>query len=83
MMKVAVVGAGAAGLCCARHLSRYQDHFQFQVLERMAMVGGTWVYSPIKNAPSPLASDPLSGGPQQHVQELEVLHDFGYYQLGI
>ena len=61
MMKVAVVGAGAAGLCCARHLSRYQDHFQFQVLERMAMVGGTWVYSPIQEAP-PSASDPLCQG---------------------
>ena len=44
-MKVAVIGAGAAGLCCARNLSRYPDRFQFQVFEKSQEVGGTWVYS--------------------------------------
>lgn len=44
-MKVVVVGAGAAGLCCARHLSRYPKYFQFKVLEKMKQEGGTWVYS--------------------------------------
>ena len=34
-MKVAVIGAGAAGLCCARHLNRYPKHFHFQVFEQM------------------------------------------------
>ena len=44
-LKVAVVGAGAAGLCCARHLSRYKKYFQFRVLEQGKEVGGTWLYS--------------------------------------
>ncbi len=48
-MKIAVVGAGAAGLCCARHLSRYPDYFQFKVLEKMKGIGGTWMYSPVSS----------------------------------
>lgn len=44
MKKVAVIGAGAAGLCCARHLSKYPEHFQFIVFEQSGEVGGTWVY---------------------------------------
>ncbi len=48
-MKVAIIGAGAAGLCCARHLRRYPEYFQFQVLEKMKEVGGTWVFSPTTN----------------------------------
>ena len=45
MLKVAVIGAGAAGLCCARHLSRYQHLFSFSVFEKGNEVGGTWVYT--------------------------------------
>ena len=41
-MRVAIIGAGAAGLCCARHFSR--KRYQFSVLERDDQVGGTWVY---------------------------------------
>ena len=44
-MDVAVIGAGAAGLCCARHLSRYPDVFRVSVYEKTDQVGGTWVYS--------------------------------------
>ncbi len=46
-MKVAVIGAGAAGLCCARHLRRYPEYFQFQVFEQSWEVGGTWAYTPV------------------------------------
>ena len=52
MKRVAVIGAGAAGLCCARHLSRFPETFQFTVYEQSDQVGGTWVYS----NPSPQAS---------------------------
>ncbi len=45
MKRVAVIGAGAAGLCCARHLSRFPETFQFTVYEQSDQVGGTWVYS--------------------------------------
>lgn len=44
-MNVAVIGAGAAGLCCARHLSVFPDVFRFSVYEQGDQVGGTWVYS--------------------------------------
>ena len=44
-MKVAVIGAGATGLCCARHLSRFPDLFNFSVFEQSKQIGGTWVYS--------------------------------------
>ena len=51
MKRVAVVGAGAAGLCCARHLSKYPDRFQFSVFEQASEVGGTWVYEKREERP--------------------------------
>ena len=45
MLKVAVVGAGAAGLCCARHLSRHPNLFSFRVFEKGSQIGGTWLYN--------------------------------------
>ncbi|MCJ8742551.1 hypothetical protein PDJAM_G00083300 [Pangasius djambal] len=44
-LRVAVVGAGAAGLCAARHiLSRAESFEPPVVLEQSARVGGTWYY---------------------------------------
>ena len=43
-MKVAVIGAGAAGLVCARELLR--EGLQPTVFEASSAVGGTWVYDP-------------------------------------
>ena len=45
MQKVAVVGAGAAGLCCARYLSRHPNRFVFTVFEKAREIGGTWLYT--------------------------------------
>ena len=45
MLKVAVVGAGAAGLCCARYLCRHPDRFAFCVFEKAREIGGTWLYT--------------------------------------
>ena len=42
---VAIVGAGAAGLCCARHFGECTDQFQVQVFEKGSEIGGTWIYS--------------------------------------
>ncbi len=45
-MKVAIIGAGASGLCAARHFSRFPEKFQrIQVFEQTSEVGGTWVYT--------------------------------------
>ncbi|KAM8972541.1 uncharacterized protein RCH25_018276 [Pelodytes ibericus] len=44
--RVAVIGAGAAGLCCARHLlSRPFIYEPPVVFELSGKVGGTWVYA--------------------------------------
>ncbi|XP_023688299.2 uncharacterized protein [Paramormyrops kingsleyae] len=44
-LRVAVVGAGAAGLCAARHLLARQDTFAPPVVYELSKhVGGTWVY---------------------------------------
>jgi cation diffusion facilitator CzcD-associated flavoprotein CzcO len=42
--KVCVIGAGAAGLCAARHLLS-STRFTPVVFEQSAVVGGTWVYT--------------------------------------
>ena len=58
-MKVAIIGAGGAGLCCARHLSKYPEYFDIRVLEQNDVVGGNWVYTPSSRAPT--------GFDQEHV----------------
>ncbi|GBP83827.1 Senecionine N-oxygenase [Eumeta japonica] len=42
-VKVCVIGAGAAGLCAARHL--LAEGVDVVVLEQAAQLGGTWVYT--------------------------------------
>nr|XP_031842723.1 flavin-containing monooxygenase FMO GS-OX-like 2 isoform X2 [Nomia melanderi] len=42
--KVCVVGAGAAGLCAARHLTP-NSNFEVNVYEQTSHVGGTWIYT--------------------------------------
>ncbi|KAI8493558.1 hypothetical protein Bbelb_289550 [Branchiostoma belcheri] len=44
MLRVAVIGAGPAGLCAARHLSAEPDRYLPTVYEQTAAVGGAWVY---------------------------------------
>lgn len=41
--KVCVVGAGAAGLCAAKHLAG-NSNFEAKVYEQTKDIGGTWVY---------------------------------------
>ncbi|KAK9143194.1 hypothetical protein Syun_012594 [Stephania yunnanensis] len=57
--KVAVIGAGAAGLVAARELRR--EGHQVVVFERNNRVGGTWVYD------SRTESDPLGRDPSRSV----------------
>ncbi|XP_055952147.1 uncharacterized protein LOC129988065 isoform X2 [Argiope bruennichi] len=44
-IKVAVIGAGAAGLCAGRHLIAEPNLFQFDIYEQQDDVGGTWRFS--------------------------------------
>ncbi|XP_002735404.1 uncharacterized protein LOC100377826 [Saccoglossus kowalevskii] len=45
ILQVAVIGAGAAGLCAARHLASKPHLFQPHVFEKEEQVGGTWIYT--------------------------------------
>ena len=45
MIRAAIIGAGAAGLCCARHLAKHTDKFFIKVYEQTGEIGGTWVYT--------------------------------------
>ncbi|XP_013199540.1 senecionine N-oxygenase [Amyelois transitella] len=45
MARVCVIGAGAAGLCAARHLLVQETVSEVDVLEQAAQLGGTWVYT--------------------------------------
>lgn len=42
-MKIAIIGAGAAGLASARHVSA--NGFECDVFELREQIGGTWVYT--------------------------------------
>ncbi|KAK0161256.1 hypothetical protein PV327_009745 [Microctonus hyperodae] len=44
-IRICVIGAGAAGLCAARHLSRDLEKFEAAVFEQDATIGGTWIYN--------------------------------------
>ncbi|XP_070697593.1 uncharacterized protein [Pempheris klunzingeri] len=45
LVQVAVIGAGAAGLCAAKHILASPNSFAFPVVfELSGNVGGTWVY---------------------------------------
>ncbi|KAI9203631.1 uncharacterized protein BJ171DRAFT_509132 [Polychytrium aggregatum] len=53
-MRIAIIGAGPAGLAAARTFSECSNPaFDIQVFERNTDVGGTWIYDPV---PSPTAS---------------------------
>ncbi|XP_061166322.1 uncharacterized protein LOC133175230 [Saccostrea echinata] len=43
--RVAVIGAGAAGLCSVRHLSASPDLFSVVCFELSSTIGGTWNYT--------------------------------------
>ena len=44
MRSVAIIGAGAAGLCMARYLRAKSRVFDFVIYERGKGIGGTWIY---------------------------------------
>ena len=44
-IRVAVIGAGAAGLCAVRHLASRPSAFSVTAFEQSKGVGGTWVYT--------------------------------------
>lgn len=44
-LRVCVIGAGAAGLAAARHLTSQLNAFDVSVFEQASCIGGTWVYN--------------------------------------
>ncbi|PKA46486.1 Flavin-containing monooxygenase FMO GS-OX-like 3 [Apostasia shenzhenica] len=66
--RIAVIGAGAAGLAAALELRR--EGHGVVVFERAGRLGGTWVYSPA------IDSDPLGTNPKR-----EVVHSSLYESL--
>ena len=42
--RVAVIGAGMAGLCALRHLSNDPEQFDPVAFEQTKDIGGVWVY---------------------------------------
>ncbi|KAK0084593.1 hypothetical protein PV325_006762 [Microctonus aethiopoides] len=44
-IRICVIGAGAAGLCAARHLSHDLESFEPAIFEQNITIGGTWVYN--------------------------------------
>lgn len=62
-LRVAVVGAGPAGLCAARHL--VTRGFKAEVYEQCPDIGGTWVYS----------DEPTSGGGHPFPLHSSLYHD--------
>ncbi|KAH7862377.1 hypothetical protein Vadar_004045 [Vaccinium darrowii] len=67
-LKVAVVGAGVAGLVTARELLR--EGHRVVVYEKSNQLGGIWVYDP-RVEPDPLGVDP----------NREIVHNTLYYSL--
>ena len=45
MKRVAVIGAGAAGLVALRHLVAKPDKYEAVCFEQSSNIGGTWVYT--------------------------------------
>merc|ERR1711963_742595 len=54
--KVAVVGAGAAGLVVSRWLQQSGFWNEVVLFEQTDHVGGTWVYEPVEDASQPVFS---------------------------
>ena len=45
VMRVAVIGAGAAGVCALKHLTARPNLFVAVGFEQLGRVGGTWIYT--------------------------------------
>lgn len=45
VMRVAVIGAGAAGVCALKHLTARPNQFVAVGFEQLGRVGGTWIYT--------------------------------------
>ncbi|RZC35802.1 senecionine N-oxygenase, partial [Asbolus verrucosus] len=80
-MKIAIIGAGGAGLCAARHC--LGENFSIDVFEQTANVGGTWNYTDYIGYDEngiPVHSSMYKGLSTNLPKELMTLEDFPYCQ---
>ena len=68
MTKVGIIGAGAAGLCAARHIKKISSVSSIKIFESQNSVGGTWVYTDSTNTPSSMYKSLVTNLPDRCMQ---------------
>lgn len=56
-LRVAVIGAGASGLCAVRHCSKFSDCISVTLYEQGAEIGGKWTVPTAHNGLFPNNAD--------------------------
>ncbi|KAJ3648311.1 hypothetical protein Zmor_020124 [Zophobas morio] len=80
-MKIAILGAGGAGLCAARHC--LDENFNIDIFEQTGNVGGTWNYTDnigVDENGIPVHSSMYQGLRTNLPKELMTYEDFPYPQ---
>lgn len=72
-LTLAIVGAGAAGLCCARRFGESTDQFEVQVFEKSSEIGGTWIFSRDPKRPKDVR--------ENSIEETSAVHSSMYKNL--
>ncbi|ORY04520.1 FAD/NAD(P)-binding domain-containing protein [Basidiobolus meristosporus CBS 931.73] len=72
--RVAIIGAGAAGLATAQSLNKEQHGWKVTIFEKAWVVGGTWNYEDAENASVHLPSTQPLG------ENSKILHKGGIYE---
>ncbi|EFA05901.1 senecionine N-oxygenase [Tribolium castaneum] len=78
-MKIAIIGAGAAGLCAGRHCLR--ENIAFDIFEQTGNLGGTWNYTDLVGCDEngvPIHSSMYKGLRTNLPKELMAFEDFPY-----
>eukprot|EP00117_Sycon_ciliatum_P009539 scpid54505/ scgid1739/ Flavin-containing monooxygenase FMO GS-OX-like 2; Flavin-monooxygenase glucosinolate S-oxygenase-like 2 len=63
--RVAIIGAGVAGICSCRHLAGRPELFDVVVYEQSAGIGGVWVYDEATDQHTQVKPPPTLSGSEQ------------------